>query len=155
MWCSMTLREEASKPAAARGFWRRAARLTVGDAVGVARAALVLCRVAVLLRCRTFLQLLGALRLQETAPPADTARIERAEQLVRWAHRVVPIERNCLLDSLAAAALLRQQGFSAPLAIGVKLQQGVFEAHAWIGSDEQTETSVQGFRLLYRVPHVN
>ena len=128
----------------------RLQRLAWRDVLETVEAAAVLCWVAFLLRRKTFLRLLDELHLRDKVPPADTHRTDRAAQLVRWAHRLVPLEPNCLLDSLAAAALVRRQGFSPPLAIGVKLQQGTLQAHAWLGNSE--EKSVEDFRLLYRIP---
>lgn len=112
----------------------RIRRLTWCDLVGVGQAVVVLCRVALGLRRSTLPELLEGLHIQDEAPTAGSACIERATQLVRWAHRLLPLDPHCLLDSLAAAVLVRRQGFSVPLIIGVDRQNGTFQAHAWLGS---------------------
>ncbi len=128
---------------------RRVRRLTREDWLGVSQAAWLLCRVAVTLRRSDFIGALDQFHLREVSPPAPDARIARAAQLVRWAHRVVPLQPNCLLDSLTAAAWLRCSGLAAPLSIGVKMNGGALEAHAWLG---QCRESAENFRLLYQVP---
>lgn len=120
------------------------------DLQGALSAAVLLCRVAWALGREPFPDLLDRLRLRDAGPPADTERVHQAQADVRRAHRLVPLERNCLLDSLAAAALVRRQGYSVPLGIGVRMEQGEFLAHAWLGAE--ASAGAEGFRLLYRVP---
>ena len=124
-------------------------RLKARDLGGVAAAAWTLCRVGWGLRRRAFPNLLDRLRLREEMPAATPDFVEEASRWVRWAHRLVPLEPNCLLDALAAAALLRRQGFSVPLSIGVKIEQGAFRAHAWLDGGAQDEDAA--FRVLYRL----
>ncbi len=124
--------------------------LTWEDLAGVGAAATELCRVAKGLRSGSFLKLLDRLQLRQDAPRADAQRVERATRWVRWAHRIVPLEENCLLDCLAAASLVRRQGFSVPLAIGVRMTNSEFEAHAWLG--EENLSRATPFKVLYRVP---
>lgn len=137
-------------PGAREGFAHRVMRLTWPDWREAAQAAALLCRVAVRLRRGNFVALLDSFSLREAAPAASAARIARAQQLVRWAHRVVPLQPNCLLDSVAAAAWLRRSGVSAPLSIGVQMNQSL-EAHAWLGDCPH---SAANFRVLYRVPEL-
>lgn len=120
---------------------------------GALAAAMAMCRVAFALGRRPFPDLLTQFRLGDPLPAAPTALVLRAQTDVRRAHRLLPFERNCLLDSLTAATLVRRQGFSVPLAIGVKKQQGEFLAHAWLGGS--SAEGMDGFQLLYRVPHEN
>ncbi len=124
--------------------------LTWRNVCGALGAAWVLCRVAAALRRFSFPETLQRLGLHQTLPPAGPEQVACAQADVHRAHRLLPLERNCLLDSLAAAWLVRRQGYSVPLAIGVKLQDGRLAAHAWIGY--QTAPDVQDFRLLYKVP---
>ncbi len=124
--------------------------VTWRDVGGVVRAAATLCRVSRALREDDFLRVLDQMGLTESSHEAAAADIEETRRWVRWAHRLVPLEPNCLLDSLAAAVLLRGRGVCAPLSIGVRQCQGNFEAHAWLG-DSQADPG-EGFRLLYRVP---
>ncbi len=129
---------------------QRVSRLTWRDLSGLGGAAVVLCRVALGLRRHAFPELLRRLQLNEKMPPAEAALVEQATQNVRRAHRLVPVEVNCLLDSLATAALVRRMGFSVPLVIGVQLHGGSLQAHAWVG-DAATQQA-EDFRPLYRIP---
>lgn len=121
------------------------------DLRGALAAAAVMCRVAVALRRLAFPDLLARFRLTESLPQAPPPAVAQAQTDVRRAHRLLPLAPNCLLDSLTAAALLRRQGFSVPLAIGVRKEHGEVQAHAWLGP--AGAGGGQGFQLLYRVPH--
>jgi len=121
------------------------------DLRGALAAATVMCRVALALRRLTFPVLLERLRLRDRLPPAPIDTVARAQTDVRRAHRLLPLQPNCLLDSLTAAALVRRQGYSVPLAIGVKKERGEMLAHAWLGTGGTN--GGDGFQLLYRVPH--
>jgi hypothetical protein len=125
-------------------------RLTWRELYGLGGAAVVLCRVALGLRRHAFPELLRRLRLYERMPPAEAALVEQATRRVRWAHRLVPVEMNCLVDSLATAALVHRMGFSVPLVIGVQLQGGSLQAHAWVG--EAASREAKDFRPLFRIP---
>lgn len=111
-------------------------------------AAAVLCRVARALRRQAFPDLLARFGLGHRLPSASGEMVTRAQTAVRRAHRLLPLQPNCLLDSLAAATLVRRQGYSVPLAIGVKKESGTMLAHAWLGG----QAPADGFRFLYRVP---
>ena len=124
-------------------------RVTLHDVAGVAQAASALCRTAWYLRHRMLPDLLERLGLCDDLPTAPPEGVDQAARWVRWAHRVVPMEPNCLLDSLAAAAVLRAKGYSVPLSIGVKMEDGAFRAHAWLADSAQA--SAAGFRELYRL----
>jgi hypothetical protein len=128
----------------------RARLLTWSEIAGLSQAALVLCRVALGLRRHDFADLLHRLCLDQKMPPADPALIEQEARRVRWAHRLVPLETNCLLDSVATAALVRRKGFSVPLVIGVQKDGDTLHAHAWLGTPSPQETG--NFRPLLRVP---
>lgn len=148
----MTPREAAAiaaRPAVNESLLRRVLRLGFDDWRSAAQMSLLMCGVALRLQRRDFVALLDSYGLRDNAPAATDAALARAQQLVRWAHRIVPLRQNCLLDSLAAAVWLRRRGFSAPLSIGVKLTGDLMEAHAWLGDCAH---SVENFRLLYRVP---
>lgn len=128
----------------------RVRRMTWHEFVGLGQAALVLCRVALGLRRHDFADLVNRLRLDQKMPPAESMLVEQEARLVRWAHRLVPFETNCLLDSVATAALVRRKGFSVPLVIGVQKNGAALHAHAWLGSPSPQETG--NFRTLLRVP---
>lgn len=56
----------------------------------------------------------------------------RLARLVDVAARFHLRPMTCLMRSLALRALLRQHGFEADLLIGVRRENGVLRAHAWI-----------------------
>ncbi len=121
------------------------------DLRGVLAAAAVMCCVTFALRRLAFPDLLTRLRLTESMPQAPPQAVAQAQTDVRRAHRLLPFPPNCLLDSLTAATLVRRQGFSVPLAIGVRKEHGEVQAHAWLGA--AGAGGGHGFQLLYRVPH--
>jgi len=123
------------------------------DLGGALTAAVVMCRVAFGLRRMTFPVLLDRLRLRDVLEWAQPDCIAQAQTDVRRAHRLLPLAPNCLLDSLTAATLIRRKGYSVPLAIGVKSEQGEVLAHAWLG--REGARGAEGFSLLYRVPDEN
>jgi len=123
----------------------------LADLRGALAAAARMCRVALALRRMAFPDLLARLRLTDALPAAPENAVAQAQADVRRAHRLLPLAPNCLLDSLTAAVLLRRQGFSVPLAIGVRKHEGAVQAHAWLGAAEAK--GGEGFQLLYRVPH--
>lgn len=127
------------------------ARQRLHDLRGALKAAALMCRVATALRQRPFPDLLARLGLTDALPAAPPSAVQQAQTDVRRAHRLLPLAPNCLLDSLTAAVLVRRQGFSVPLAIGVRKQQGQVQAHAWLGAAEPR--GEPAFLLLYRVPH--
>lgn len=59
-------------------------------------------------------------------------RVWWARRLLQLALRYVPYRPNCLQRSLVLWWLLRQQGLDGEFRIGVRLREGVFEAHAWV-----------------------
>jgi len=128
----------------------RARLLTWSEIAGLSRAAFVLCRVALGLRRHDFADLLSRLCLDQKMPPAEPILVEQEARRVRWAHRLIPLETNCLLDSVATATLVRRKGFSVPLVIGVQKDGDALHAHAWLGTPSPQETG--NFRPLFRVP---
>ena len=128
----------------------RARILAWREIAGLSRAALVLCRVAIGLRRHNFAGLLHRLHLDQKMPPAEPMLVEQEARRVRWAHRLVPLETNCLLDSVDTAALVRRKGYSVPLVIGVQKDGATIHAHAWLGNPSPQE--IGNFRPLLRVP---
>ena len=57
---------------------------------------------------------------------------ERIGRLVNIAARRGPYKATCLGKSLALWWLLRRRGVAAELRIGVRLNEGVLDAHAWV-----------------------
>jgi hypothetical protein len=75
-------------------------------------------------------------RLQRSKAPVNTAMtlpdIQAIGQLVNIAasHTLGP--RTCLTRSLVLGWLLRRRGVESQLRIGVRLNQGALDAHAWV-----------------------
>jgi hypothetical protein len=57
---------------------------------------------------------------------------ERIARSVNIAARHGPYKATCLRKSLALLWLLRTRGVAAELRIGVRLNEGVLDAHAWV-----------------------
>ncbi len=79
----------------------------------------------------------GALlaRVARPGTPLPAGGLPVARQtgrLVQWAARYGPYSGNCLSRSLTLWWLLRRQGLSGDLRIGVTRAGGRFEAHAWV-----------------------
>jgi len=63
--------------------------------------------------------------------PSACLRASRTGWLVRVASTHGLVRGNCLAQSMTVWWLLRRQGISAELRIGVRKQHGRLEAHAW------------------------
>ena len=98
------------------GFVRAWAHLLVAD---LALLVLPVPRVAALLR-------LVPGRRKDGLPAVRLARL--VESAAR--HHLRPM--TCLTRSLALQALLRRQGIEADLRIGVRREDGLLRAHAWV-----------------------
>lgn len=125
-------------------------KLTWREFTGISEAAMVLCRVAFGLRRSNFAELVRRLHLDEKMPAAGAELVEQEARRVRWAHRLVPLETNCLLDSVATAVLVHRRGYSIALVIGVQRDGATLHAHAWLG--EPSPQDARNFRPLLRVP---
>jgi hypothetical protein len=128
---------------------RRAARLRPGEIVNTARAAACLLRIAFSLGRQPLPQMLERLGLNAPLPVADSAQIAGALRCVRWAHFLLPLSRNCLLDALAAALFLERRGYAVPLAIGICRKGDELLAHAWLGPENDAPET---YRILWRSP---
>lgn len=67
---------------------------------------------------------------QRSGPPACSAELAAAAERFRAARRLIPIQTNCLLDSLSLSRFLARRGLGAALVFGVKLDP--FAAHCWL-----------------------
>jgi hypothetical protein len=66
-------------------------------------------------------------------PITDALRYgQTLAKLVDIAARHSFFRSNCLVQSLTLQRLLRRRGIKSQLRIGVRRQQGRFEAHAWV-----------------------
>ena len=63
---------------------------------------------------------------------ADIQNAERLAQLAATAGRRGPITLTCLRQALLVEYVLRRRGFAPELKIGVRKQEGAFDAHAWV-----------------------
>jgi len=116
-------------------LWRRLRALSAADRRLLGEAGLMLLRVRVALWIRPF----GALRerLENTRPsrPASPRDGDRVGWAVEAVARRLP-GATCLVQSLAAQALLRRRGYLPELHIGVRGRGRdaalPLEAHAWL-----------------------
>jgi len=99
-------------------------------------AVILLPMVRLSLRFRGYNRTLASLqkRVERAGMPASGS-LQDAQQtgrMVRAALHYSPAGFVCLEESLALWYLLRKQGISAQLRIGVRKSEGKFEAHAWV-----------------------
>lgn len=59
-------------------------------------------------------------------------RARQAAHMVRAVARRLPFDSTCLPRSLTVWWLLRRQGIDSDLRIGVRKENGVLKAHAWV-----------------------
>jgi hypothetical protein len=94
---------------------------------------------ALLLRSRRTLKSGGLevavneVRRRNSDPPrsfAGDGELRAAAERFRAARRLIPVQPNCLLDSLALSRFLSRRGLRATLVFGVKLDP--FAAHCWL-----------------------
>ncbi len=118
------------------GRWESLRRLTGSERWVLVQALLLLPLTGLALR------LLGLRRWQAVlgwftpAGPGAEAGAEgrTAARLVDAAARHGPYRATCLPRSLALWWLLRRRGVAADLRIGVRKEDGQFQAHAWVES---------------------
>jgi Transglutaminase-like superfamily len=119
--------------------WRRFRSLEARDRRVVAEAAVLLLLVRAGLSILPFNALRRGLRYY--AGPARQTGVVSEEHVrrVAWAVTAValrlPVRTTCLVESLAADAMLRRRGCACDLRFGVRRPQegsGRFPAHAWI-----------------------
>ena len=74
--------------------------------------------------------------LQRPLPATDaslsTAEIARIAALVNSAAGLAPIPATCLTRSLLLGWMLQRRGVPSQLRIGVRMNQGKLDAHAWV-----------------------
>jgi hypothetical protein len=118
---------------------RRLSRLTWTEKVLLTQAAVLLRVVSVAVRAlgisrlqRVMVRLSRAQQPTEVVPSASVTTITWA---VAAATRHARPDANCLERSLVLCWLLRRHGADALLRIGVRKQDGMIQAHAWIEVD--------------------
>jgi hypothetical protein len=117
--------------------WRKFFRLSRREKVLLGLAVPLLPATALALRVIGFRRLQAALSgipiRSETAPVNDAIeQARRTARMVSIAARRGLYQANCLPQSLVLWALLRRQAIESDLRIGVRKENGKFEAHAWI-----------------------
>lgn len=66
------------------------------------------------------------------AGPVDEATVWRAYRAVRRAKRLWPFPVRCLQTALVLHEVLTRRGLSAVVCLGVRLNDGDLEGHAWV-----------------------
>jgi len=100
---------------------------------------------------------------EQTSPMKTTDPGERSEQILHLAKilqavaRNVPWKTNCLVQSIAAATMLRRRKMEGAVYFGARTDEsGKFEAHAWVccgeilvtgDHDEEMYTELAMFRF--------
>lgn len=72
--------------------------------------------------------------------PADANALQSAErlaQLINIAGRRGAVTATCLRQAMLLQWWLRRRGFDAKLKLGARLQEGQFDAHAWVELEER------------------
>ncbi len=119
-------------------------RVTAAAAFGWLLAAEAGLRVFGLPRTR---RLLAPRRLRTSHRPAP-AEVERLTLLTRKACRAV-YPAGCLPRSLVLERCLQRAGAPAELRIGVRLEEGRFDAHAWVEVDGAPVGEPEGVELRF------
>lgn len=100
------------------------------------RAATLLPWIRVSLRLRGYNPTFARLRQRSSgvsvAAGAPRERVSKINRMIHAAARYSPLHYTCLEQSLCLWYLLRVQGISSQLRIGVRKTDGKFEAHAWV-----------------------
>ena len=87
-------------------------------------------------------------------PPAaaELQQADRLAQLAAIAGRRGILQARCLSQAMLVRALLRRRGLDAVLQVGVRKDNGQFDAHAWVELDGHTlaQAPLQHLRLQSR-----
>jgi hypothetical protein len=94
---------------------------------------LALVRVALaFLPFRLVRKLTGAQDREGSGPATERSEAARIAWAVPIAARRFPVRMTCLVQAIAADAMLRRRGCHPSLRIGVAPASGAIEAHAWV-----------------------
>jgi Transglutaminase-like superfamily len=85
-----------------------------------------------LLKLPDFYNRLGAGAGKRRTQPMSLADIQALGAAVNMAARHTPFPATCLTRSLLTGWFLHRRGVASELRIGVRLTQGVLNAHAWV-----------------------
>ncbi|HET7108313.1 MAG TPA: lasso peptide biosynthesis B2 protein [Candidatus Acidoferrum sp.] len=120
------------------------------------RAAILLPLVRGSLRSRGYgktfssLQRRAQSQIKTTGNPIESREdVQRTCRMVCAALRYSPVQYTCLEESLTLWYLLRGQGIPACLRIGVRKENGKFEAHAWVEYGGEALNQDEAFHSHY------
>jgi hypothetical protein len=83
-------------------------------------------------RTRRWIEKLSSVKSPRAATDNDLQSSERLAQLAAIAGRRGAVTATCLRQSLLVYGWLRHRGFAPELMLGVRKQEGAFDAHAWV-----------------------
>lgn len=106
----------------------REQRFLVAAAIGWLPAAGIALRLVGLARLQRWLARPDGRLVMELMPE----EIERFATLLNLAARYTPAPSTCLTRSLVLVWLLKRRGVASRLRIGVRLADGLLDAHAWV-----------------------
>lgn len=86
-------------------------------------------------RTKRILERLSRASARRSATPAELESALRLARLASMAGRHGLVEATCLRQSLLIHFLLRRDGLSPAIKIGVRRQGRAFDAHAWVELD--------------------
>lgn len=119
--------------------WRRFWSLTAADRLIVAEAGALMVFIRVFLKTAPFLVIRRALGAyariaRARRAPIDAAHVARITWGVNAAARHLPFRGTCLVESLAAEAMLMRRGVPCVLRLGVRRPgtHDALDAHAWV-----------------------
>ena len=126
--------------------WRRFNSLSVADRRLIVEAALLLSIVSIGLRICRFQRLRGMLawcgRPLDHPEKPSVAPVSRVADRIGWAITAIakdwPRSMSCLVQAVAAEAMLRRRGIASDLRLGVRNDRNKadpFSAHAWLERD--------------------
>jgi len=115
--------------------WRKLKKLSRKELKVLLQAVVLLPLIALLMKFLGFRRLYGTMAKLSHQPNRGETQLLGAKvtnRLVEIASRYGLYRANCLQKSLVLWWLLRWQDMESELRIGVRKQEGLLEAHAWI-----------------------
>ncbi|MCA1791217.1 MAG: lasso peptide biosynthesis B2 protein [Thioalkalivibrio sp.] len=114
-------------------------RLSWPQRLLLVEASVMLVAAAQAIACVSFRSLAGHLGvpMQESADDGDVRNAESiraVEWAVHVAARQLPWASSCFSRAITAKIMLRRRGIASTLYLGVTLQNGTINAHAWLRS---------------------
>ena len=117
------------------------------------RAAMLLPMIRASLRVRGYNKTFSSLqaRVNPIAPAqnGDAEQLRKTSRMVRAAVHHSLLHFTCLEESLGLWYLLRRQGIAPQLRIGVRKENGKFEAHAWVEHGGEALNQPEATHLHY------